>query len=498
MKYKPTIGLEIHIEINTASKMFCSCFNDSGANEPNKNICPVCSGQPGSLPVTNKKAIEKIIKTGLALGCDIPRFSKFDRKKYFYPDLPKGYQISQYDQPFCLNGYLKVGKRKIKLERIHLEEDAGKLVHPVESSKKNDFEYSLVDLNRAGAPLMELVTKPDIFSASEARKFLEELQLTLRYLEVSNADMEKGELRADANISLSLDDSKKLGTKVEVKNLNSFRSIEKSINYEIERQTGVLEKGGTIIQETMGWEQDKEITFIQRSKEESDDYRYFPEPDIPLFDIEKSTINIKEIKSTIKELPFERKERFKNEYNLPEKEINFLIYEKKLGDYYEEIISELDNWIKEIDIKNKVSREEHLKLSKMTSNYLLSDLWGYLKKYSDRKIPITAENFAEFISLIYKNKISSKIAKTVLKEMFETGKDPSAIIKEKDLTELSSESEIEEIIENVVFSNQKAVEDFKNGKEASFQFLVGQVMAKTKGKANPAIVGKILKEKLIK
>ncbi len=488
--YKPTIGLEIHIEINTASKMFCSCFNDSEVGEPNRNICPVCSGQPGSLPVTNEKAIEKIIKTGLALSCDVPRFSKFDRKKYFYPDLPKGYQISQYDQPFCLNGHLEVGEREIKIERIHLEEDAGKLIHPKNSG------YSLVDFNRAGAPLMELVTKPDIHSAKEAKSFLEELQLTLRYLGVSNADMEKGELRADANISLSLENENKLGTKVEIKNLNSFRAIEKAINYEIERQTNVLNKKGKIIQKTMGWDQDKEETFIQRSKEEAFDYRYFPEPDIPIFDIDKSVFDLEKIKSSIQELPNERKKRFEMEYGLSEKEINFLVYEKKLGDYYEEVVSELNNWIKEIDIKNEINREEFLKLSKIAANYLLSDLWGYLKNSSDKEISITPENFAEFISLIYKNKISSKIAKTVLKEMFESGNDPSNIIKEKDLSELSDESEIEGIIEDIISLNQKAVDDFKKGKESSFQFLIGQVMSKTKGKANPSIVGKILKEKL--
>ncbi len=490
MKYQPVIGLEIHIEINTASKMFCSCRNDSETGEPNRNICPVCSGQPGSLPVTNEKAIEKIIKTGLALNCDIPRFSKFDRKKYFYPDLPKGYQISQYDQPFCLNGYLLVKERKIKIERIHLEEDAGKLIHPKNKS------YSLVDFNRAGAPLMELVTKPDIFSAGEAKNFLEELQLTLRYLEVSNADMEKGELRADANVSLSLINSEKLGTKVEVKNLNSFRAIEKAIDYEIKRQSDVLEKKGLIVQETMGWDQEKESTFTQRTKEESLDYRYFPEPDIPIFDIKESYFDIEKIKSTIRELPQERKKRLKKEYDLPEKEINFLVYEKKLGNYYEDVMSELFNWIKEIDIKDDVSQEEFFKLSKISANYLLTDLWGYLKNSLNRKVPITPENFAEFISLIYKKKISSKIAKIVLKEMFETGNDPSNIIKEKNLTELSDESEIEEIIEKVISLNSKAVKDFKDGKESSFQFLIGQVMATTKGKANPSIVGKILKEKL--
>ncbi len=488
MEYQPTIGLEIHIEVNTKSKMFCSCKNDSNPKGPNINICPVCSGQPGSLPVTNEKAVEKIIKTGIALNCDIPRFSKFDRKKYFYPDLPKGYQISQYDQPFCLNGHLEINDRKIRIERIHLEEDAGKLIHP------KDKDYSLVDFNRAGNALMELVTKPDIHSAREARDFLEELRLILRYLEVSNADMEKGELRADANISLSLSD--KLGSKVEIKNLNSFKSIERGINYEIKRQSDILKKGEEVLQETRGWDEDKEFTFAQRGKEDSPDYRYFPEPDIPLFDIKESSIDIDKIKLSIKELPREKRNRFAKEYGLAEKESNFLIYEKNLGNYYERVVSELINWVKESDIKNKVGEEEKKKLSRIAANYLLTDLWSYIKDSLNKEISIDAENFAEFILMIYRGKISSKIAKIVLKEMLESGGDPSNIVREKGLTELSDESEIEEIIENVISSNLKAVEDFKNGKDSSFQFLIGQVMAATKGRANPAIVGKILKEKL--
>jgi aspartyl-tRNA(Asn)/glutamyl-tRNA(Gln) amidotransferase subunit B len=487
--YHPTIGLEIHIEINTRSKMFCSCLNDSGAEEPNINICPVCSGQPGVLPVVNKSAVEKTIKTGISLECDIPFFSKFDRKQYFYPDLPKGYQISQYDQPFCLNGFLEINNRKIRIERIHLEEDAGKLIHP------KDKDYSLVDLNRAGTPLMELVTKPDIKSAKEAKNFVEELRLILRYLDVSNADMEKGELRVDANISLSLDD--KLGTKVEIKNLNSLKAIEKAISYEIKRQEEILSNNEKVFQETRGWDEKKEKTFSQRGKEEAHDYRYFPEPDLPVFDIKNSVFDLDKIKSTILELPKEKKERFKKEYNLQEKEINFLVYEKKLGDYYEKVMSELNNWIKEVDIKDKVTEQENFKLSKLAVNYLLTDLQGYLKSSTIQDVLITPENFAEFITLIYKDKISSKIAKIVLKEMFETGGDPTNIIKDKNLTELSDESEIELIIEQVVSENGKAVNDYKSGKESSFQFLIGQVMSKTKGRVNLAIVGKILKDKLI-
>ena len=308
--------------------------------------------------------------------------------------------------------------------------------------------------------------------------------------------MEKGELRADANISLSLESSDELGTKVEIKNLNSFRSIEKAVNYEIERQSKILDKNEKVIQETRGWDEDSKKTLSQRGKEQSPDYRYLPEPDLPIFDIESSAFNLEEIKSSIKELPRDRKARFKREYELSEKEIDFLVYERKLGDYYEKVISELINWVKEIDIKNSISREEYLKLSRMAANYLLTELQGYLKNSSFDKNPITPENFAELVSLVYKNKISNNIAKKVLKEMFQTGNDPSNIIKEKNLTEISDESEIEVIIEEVISLNFKAVEDYKEGKEASFQFLIGQIMANTKGKVNPVIVGRILKEKL--
>ncbi len=486
--YKPTVGLEIHIEINTTSKMFCACLNDSGAIQPNINICPVCSGQPGVLPVANKSAIEKTIKTGIALSCEIPRFAKFDRKQYFYPDLPKGYQISQYGQPFCLNGFLKIDSRKIRIERIHLEEDAGKLIH---SKEKN---FSLVDLNRAGTPLMELVTKPDIKSAKEAKDFVEELRLILRYLDVSNAEMEKGELRVDANISLSC--NKELGTKVEIKNLNSLKAIEKAISYEIKRQEKILNNDEKIFQETRGWDDKKEETFSQRGKEAAHDYRYLPEPDLPIFDIEDNSFNLNEIKSTILELPKDRRERFKKEYSLQEKDIDFLVYDKKLGDYYEKIMSELNNWIKEIDIKDEITNQESFNLSKIAANYLLTDFQSYLKNIKIQDVLVSPENFAEFITLIYKKKISSKIAKIVLKEMFETGNDPSNIIKEKNLIELSDESEIELIIEEIISINEKAVNDYKNGKESSLQFLIGQIMKRTKGRANLSILGKILKEKL--
>ncbi len=489
MKYEPTIGLEVHIELNTGSKMFCSCLNDSEAKEPNINICPICTGHPGTLPVINKLAIEKIIKTGLSLNCTIPEYSNFDRKNYFYPDLPKGYQISQNENPFCLKGFLEIDDKKIGITRIHLEEDAGKLIHP------EGTNYSLVDFNRAGVALMELVTDPDIKSAQEARKFIEELRMIMRYLGVSNADMEKGELRVDANISLALP-GEELGTRAEIKNLNSFRSVERAIKYEIKRQAEILEKGEKIIQQTRGWDEGNQITTPQREKEASHDYRYFPEPDLPVIHIKKPFIDLEMIESSIPELPSQRRERFEAEYNLTDREIEYLLFDKDLGNYYEKVTSELLNWMKEADLKDDSEKKEELKLYRIAANYLLTDLQGLLNGMSvaNDEFIINPENFAEFICLIYKGDISSNIAKKVIKEMFESGGDPSNIINEKGLTELRDESEIESIIHEVIASNTKAVEDYKNGKEASFKFLVGQVMSKSKGRANPQAVDKILKK----
>jgi aspartyl-tRNA(Asn)/glutamyl-tRNA(Gln) amidotransferase subunit B len=496
MPYKPVIGLEIHIELNTKSKMFCSCLNDPDERHPNVNVCPVCMGHPGTLPVINQEAVRKVIKTGLALNSQIPEYSKFDRKNYFYPDLPKGYQISQYDKPLCLGGFLKVKGRKIRITRVHLEEDTGRLVHPARQ------DYSLVDFNRAGIPLMELVTEPDISSAKEAREFAEELQLILRYLGVSDADMEKGQLRVEANISLSKNrsaDRKKLGTKVEIKNLNSFRAVERGIDYEIKRQTEILNSGQKVVQETRGWDDVKGVTVGQREKEEAHDYRYFPEPDLPPLHLGIADF-INEIKAEIPELPQQRRKRFKKEYNLLDKEIEVFVFNKDLGEYFEKAMSELRNWVKEIKIKGRVGREEFLKLTKLCSNYTITDLQGLLKGASvvGEDFLITPENFAEFITLIYEGKISSKIAKQLLGEMFSTGADPSHIIEEKGLVQITDVVQIENIIKKVISKNQKAVEDFKKGKIAAFQYLIGQIMARTKGKANPQTVQDILHKSLTK
>ena len=479
MAYTPTIGLEIHVELRTKSKMFCSCANNPDEKQPNVNICPICLGHPGTLPVINEEALKMVIKTGLALNSSIPEHSKFDRKNYFYPDLPKGYQISQYDEPLCKGGFLTVNGRKIDITRVHLEEDTGRLIHP------KGTEYSLVDFNRAGIPLMELVTEPDINSAEEAKAFAEELRLILRYLGVSDADMEKGEMRVEANISLG--DGKKLGTKVEIKNLNSFRSVEYGINYEIERQEKVLKADKKVIQETRGWDAAKEVTVTQRIKEAAHDYRYFPEPDLP--PLQFTPEEVKKIKAKIPELPQSRRERLKREYVLGEQEIEIFVQNKGLGEYFEKVVSEFSP---------RLLREEILKLIKLAANYLISDLQSLLsgRSVTDKDFKITPENFAEFIDLIAQGTISSKIAKAVLQEIFITGGDPSNIIKEKGLTQITGAKEIEAAVQTVIAQNHQAVADFKKGKGNALQFLIGKVMLETRGKASPEVTGDLLKKLL--
>ncbi len=483
MKYKVVIGLEIHSELKTQSKMFCDCLNDPEVGEANVNVCPICMSHPGTLPVMNQKAVEMVIKTGLALNGNIPDNAKFDRKNYFYPDLPKGYQISQFDLPLVEKGHLNIGDKKINITRIHLEEDTGKLIHPAKA------QYSLVDFNRAGVPLMELVTEPDIENGQQAKSFCEELQLILRYLGVSEANMEKGQMRCEVNISLSPD--KKMGTKVEIKNLNSFRVVERSIDYEIKRQSDVLDSGEKVIQETRGWDENKQRTFSQRIKEESKDYRYFPEPDLPpLSGLSKLS---DELKGQIPELPQAKRVRFENEYKISMENINTLINNKGLADYFETVISELNTWLKIKLISDKQP------LIKLTTNYILTELQKLLisskSKIEDCKI--SPENFAEFITLINQKEISSSAAQTVLSEMFETGADPSNIIEEKDLKQVSDEGELDKIVKSVIKENPKPVEDLKSGKENALQFLVGKVMAASKGQANPEIVRDMLQKEIL-
>jgi aspartyl-tRNA(Asn)/glutamyl-tRNA(Gln) amidotransferase subunit B len=452
MNYFPTIGLEIHIQLKTASKMFCSCKNDPEEKKPNVNICPICLAHPGTLPVINKKAVEAVLKTAKALGCKISDFSKFDRKNYFYPDLPKGYQISQYDLPLATKGKLN----KIRIRRIHLEEDTGKLIH--------QKTRSLIDFNRAGVPLMELVTEPDIHSAQEAKKFCQDLQLILRYLEVSDANMEKGEMRCEVNISLRNPKSQKLGTKVEIKNLNSFKAVERAIEYEIRRQGKILKQGRKVIQETRGWDEKIGRTVSQRSKEEAHDYRYFPEPDLPPL----TKLSALSLRLSVPELPQQKRERFIKQYKLPKQDVEVLIQSPDLADYVEAAISE-------------VGKPD---LVKLTINYLL--------KIKDNYRKITSENFAEFIGLIDAGEVSSSAADIVLKEMQKTGADPSHIIEKKNLRQVSFESELEPIVKKVTKNNPKAVEDYKEGKEQALKFLIGQVMRESRGKANPQVVKKLL------
>ncbi|MFA5169656.1 MAG: Asp-tRNA(Asn)/Glu-tRNA(Gln) amidotransferase subunit GatB [Candidatus Paceibacterota bacterium] len=486
--YQTTIGLEIHFESKTKSKMFCSCLNNPDEKTANKNVCPICMGHPGTLPVINESAIDNIILTGLALHCEIQTHSKFDRKSYFYPDLPKGYQISQYDMPLCKNGYLDIHLdngdiKRIRINRIHMEEDTGRLLHSSEGS-------SLVDFNRAGVPLMELVTEPDINSSEEAKKFAQELQMILRYIDVSDADMEKGQMRCEVNISLSKTDE--LGTKVEIKNLNSFRVVEKSIEFEIKRQAELLDSGKKVIQETRGWHDTKQITMEQRSKEDAFEYRYFPEPDLPPLNISSDKIN--KIMTKLPELPEEKRSRFKEEYCLDPKSIEFYVQNMEIANYFEKVVSELKSWQEDKGAKTSCSNA-----TKICSNYISTDLQALLKEEKetvDLEKKITPENFAELICLVSEGEISSNIAKMVLIEMFKTQKDPSDIISEKGLSQITDSSEIEGIIKEVLVKNPKAVEDFKAGKENSFAFLIGQTMAASKGKANPQMIAELLKKKL--
>lgn len=504
-KYLATIGMEIHVELKTKSKMFCGCKNDMELDkEPNSNICEVCTAQPGTLPVPNSEAIRFVQLAGLALNCNLLKDTKFDRKNYFYPDIPKGYQISQFDQPLCQNGVLEISNpksqdtnnnqnqntniqtKKIGITRIHLEEDTGKLTHPKGAS------FSLVDFNRAGVPLMELVTEPDFTNGEEAREFCQKLQQICRYLDISDADMEKGHMRCEANISVYPEGADKLsGTKVEVKNINSFRFVGKAIEYEIERQIEALEGGEKIVQETRGWDSIKNITVSQRVKETAADYRYFPEPDIPpmLFDDNY----IETLKSSLPEMPQDKRERFIREYGLGEQDADLLISERETANYFEETISELEEKILAGEIKTP--RE---KLFKLTVNYLNTEIRKHLVECQEKikDIKITPENYAELVGIVAEGKINSSAAQIVLEEMYQTGGDPSQIIEEKNLAQMDDESELEKIVDKIVVDNQESVTDYRNGKENAFKFLMGQIMKETKGKANPQSATEMLKNKL--
>ncbi len=473
---KPTIGLEIHAELKTKTKMFCGCPNDPEEKHPNTNVCPVCLAHPGVLPTANVEAVKSVIKVGMAVNGRIPDKAKFDRKSYFYPDLPKGYQISQYDEPLVLGGEL-IG---IKIRRIHLEEDTARLAH------SGDGKFSLVDFNRAGVPLMELVTEPVIHSAEEALRFAKELQLLLRYLGASDADMEKGEMRVEANISIADENSGEFGTKVELKNINSFKAVESATAYEIERQAKLLSEGGKIVQETRGWDPVKEKTFSQRTKEEAHDYRYMPEPDIPPLDFTKpGAIDLNEVRSSLPELPWQKRERFAKDYNLEPAQAEFLVADRAAGDFFEEAVSEMEE---DGGGKNIV----------LLFNYLSSDLQGLLReaglKTGDEDFKITPAKFADLITLIAKGEITSRAAKNVLSEMFKTALDAHEIIKGMSLDEFGGEDKLRGVVKEVIEQNGKAVADYKKGKENALQFLTGQVMAKTRGGSRPDEVVSLLKE----
>ncbi|MDM7273249.1 Asp-tRNA(Asn)/Glu-tRNA(Gln) amidotransferase subunit GatB [Sulfurihydrogenibium azorense] len=472
-EFDVVIGLETHVQMNTKTKMFCGCKVEFGA-PPNTNVCPVCLAHPGTLPVINKTAIEYAVKAALALNCKIHNLSIMARKNYFYPDLPKGYQISQYDKPLATDGYIeiKVGDsfKKIRIHRLHIEEDAGKTIH--EGSK------SYVDLNRAGTPLMEIVTEPDISSAEEARKYLEKLRNIMRYIGVSEADMEKGQLRCDVNISLKPKGSSQLGTKVELKNINSFRFIVKAIEYEIERQAKLLKKGEKIIQETRLFDPDSGKTYTMRTKEEAHDYRYFPDPD--LLPILLKDSQIEEIKNSLPELPDQKYHRYIQSFNLPPYDAEVLTSDKNLANYFEEVV--------------KLFPQN----PKLVSNWILNELLGRLneKGIDIENSPISANSLAELVSLIADGTISGKIAKEVFDIAFETGKSPKTIVEEKGLKQISNEDEIRSIVKAVLERHPAEVEKYKSGNEKILGFLVGQIMKETKGKANPQLVNKILKEEL--
>jgi aspartyl-tRNA(Asn)/glutamyl-tRNA(Gln) amidotransferase subunit B len=485
-EYEAVIGMEVHVESKTKSKMFCSCVNGLGLEDkPNIHICPICTGHPGTLPVPNREALVKLARFGQALNCQISDYTWFERKSYFYPDLPKGYQITQYERPLCYDGEIEIltsqGLKHIRINRIHMEEDTGKLSHI--NGK------TVVDYNRAGLPLMELVTEPDMHNAEEAKIFCEELQLILRYLDISDGDMDKGQMRCEVNISLREKGTEAFGTKVEIKNLNSFRVVEQAIAYEIERQSALLDQGEAVVQETRGWDDSKAITFSQRKKENANDYRYFVEPDIPPFETAEIIADASAVKA---ELPIAKRKRFATQYNLPTQQIEVLVKNKSLADYFEQVISELTAWVEVA--QKEISESDKSKLVKLSANYLLTEL---IKHYSERNFsfknsPIMAENYAEFIKIVFSGEVSSTGAQTLLFQMLETGSDPSEIVESQGLRQVNDTDALQKIIDQVIQEQPKVVLDYQNGNENVIQFLVGQVMRYSKGSANPQIARQLL------
>lgn len=468
--YETVIGLEVHVELHTNSKIFCGCSTAFGA-PANTQTCPICLGHPGVLPVLNRQAVEYAMKAAMALNCEIGAVSKFDRKNYFYPDSPDAYQTSQYDQPIGQNGWIDIEvngeTKRIRINRLHLEEDAGKLTH------LDGGFGSLVDLNRAGMPLVEIVSEADIRSPEEAKAYLEKLKAIMQYCEVSDVKMEEGSLRCDANISLRPYGQKEFGIRAELKNMNSFRGVQRGLEYEEDRQAEILEDGGEVIQETRRWDDAQGRTLPMRGKEEAHDYRYFPDPDLVTLHIDDEWKE--RIRASIPELPDARKARYTQQYGLPSYDAEVITSSKKLADLFEESL-------------------EHTSDAKAVANWVMGDLLGYLNQNGKEidEVALTGHGLGEMIGLIEKGTISNKIAKTVFKEMMESGKSPQTIVEEKGLVQISDEGAIRAIVEQIVAKNPQSVEDYRAGKEKAIGFLVGQVMKETKGKANPGLVNELL------
>lgn len=507
MTFDPVIGLEIHVQLNTETKMFCGCKNDPDSYMPNSSICPVCMGHPGVLPVANRKAVAFAVQLASSLECTIHTNSKFDRKHYFYPDLPKGYQISQYDEPIATDGKLTFFsngiKRTIRFERLHLEEDAAKLIHVPGSG-------SLVDFNRAGTPLVEMVTKPDFTSSEDARNFLQELRRIVRTLGVSEGDMEKGQLRCDANISLRPTDEtfeqlksvfptftyerRLFWPKTEIKNLNSFKSVERALEYEIHRQRALWEQGmPPMEQQTRGWNDDSEETQEQRSKESLADYRYLPEPDLPRIALSEQWLS--ELISELPELPSALRERYETQYHIAPAFIDVLVDTPPAARFFEEVVSEIRAWELASDVKHEVTEEEKHSLRALAASWIVSKLFETLhsSNLSFAEMKLSAENFAELLYLVWKKKITSTNAVSALTHMVVSGEDPSHVMHSKGLEQLDDEEELKKIVESVIASHPQQTQEYKAGKEALLQFFIGQVMKQTKGRANPEKTAEMLK-----